>query len=204
MCRSPAGGIAETFCQVDPHVFVSGTSPIPDRRPTTGDHGKTRSRPGTSLGDSPMKFSTMTAALVLFASVSVANAGLFDCCRHRRSCEPEPVCCAPTCCAPTCAAPECCAPPTCEAPVCCPPACCAPAPDCCCAPAPECCDSGCGHHCGGLRGWFKKCCAKCHRRKCCEPEPCCAPACCAPVCAAPTCCAPTCAAPSCAAPACCN
>jgi hypothetical protein len=174
------------------------------------------SNPGKS-GDFKMKWTTLTAALVLFA-VNSASAGLFGhhglCCKKNNCC-PEPTCCAPACdpgcaapCDPGCAAP--CAP-ACAAP--CQPGCAAPA---CCAPnaCGACgsgCGNGCGHGCGlgrgcggcgGLMGWFKKhhrgCCAK---SDCCAPAPsCCAPACdpgcaapCAPACAAP--CAPSCASP---------
>ena len=162
-----------------------------------------------------MKWTTLSAALVLFAAVNSANAGLFGhhgCCKKDTCCTPAPTCCAPACdpgcaapCDPGCAAP--CAP-ACAAPCdpgCAAPACCAPAGNACCAPVGACgsgCGSGCGSRkcCGGLLGWFHKhrhggCCAK---NDCCAPAAsCCAPAC-DPGCAAPACAAPC--APNCASP----
>lgn len=190
-------------------LWVRWTHPVmaPSIHQTNAGDVSLCSNPGNS-GVLKMKWTTLTAALVLCAASS-ANAGLFGHHRHGGgTCCPEPTCCAP---APSCAAPcdpGCAAPcaPACAAPVapqCCAPAapaCCAPAPSACCAPV---CDSGCGHGCGhkhSLLGWFKKC---CKRKSCCKSD-CCAPAaeCCpAPSCAAP--CDPGCAAPcapNCAAP----
>lgn len=150
---------------------------------------------------SQMKYAWISAALVCFASINSANAGLFH---HHKSCgcAPAPTCAAP---APTCAAPAACAP-TCAAPAACAPAC---APSCaapvaaptCCAPAPSCCNTGCckKSHCFKLP---KLCMPKI---RCCKVRSCCKPACgtsCAPTCAAPAACAPTCAAPAACAPTC--
>lgn len=191
-----------------PTCQCEGASPALLGDPRTGHKREATLETRNKSGDLKMKLTTSIAALVLFASVSVADAGLFDFCRHKKCCTtPCADPCAPTCaapCAPACAAP--CAP-TCAAPVCAPacaaPACCAPAPEACCAPV-SCCETRHCHKFGcGLKNWFRKCASKCKRKHdCCAPvAECCAPVC-APSCEAP--CAPTCAAPSCAAPACCN
>ena len=167
------------------------------------------------VGDLKMKFAWITAALVCFAGLNSADAGLF----HNRCCAPAPSCCAPapTCAAPAAVAPSCCAPVAAAPAVCAPaavaPTCCAPAaaPSCCAPVAPSC----CGHKHNCCRPKKVRCCVDrvkkaccgfklpklcCHKKTCCAP----APSCCAPA-AAPTCCAPA-AAPTCAAPAaaCCN
>lgn len=160
------------------------------------------------LRRSQMKYVWISAALVCFASINSADAGLFS---HRGcGCAPAPSCCAP---APTCAAPAACAP-SCAAPVACAPSCAAPvacAPTCC---APSTCNTGCGGCCH--KSCFKlpklclpkiRCCKV--RNRCCRPAcgnscapTCAAPAACAPACAAPAACAPTCAAPAACAPTC--
>ena len=158
-----------------------------------------------------MKFAWITAALVCFASLNSADAGLFgkraSCCAPAPSCcSAGPTCAAPAACAPTCAAPAACAP-ACAAPApmaCAPaaaPSCCAPAaaaPSCC-APAPTCCNNNYNACCGkksrkGLRDMFgglKNRMSK--KNRCCAPVSCCNAA---PTCAAPVACAPTCAAPA--------
>ena len=177
-----------------------------------------------------MKWTTLTAALLVVAGSSIANAGLFKLHRHS-SCDSAPSCAAPcgdACGAagPSCAAPAGCgngcgnAAPTCAAPAgcgngcgnaapsCCAPAaaCCAPAPaDCC---APSCCSTKKCHSFGSL---LKKCRLpkmRCRKSSCCgAPSNCCAPSCAAPAgCGNGNGCgnaAPTCAAPcgpTCAAP----
>jgi hypothetical protein len=154
-----------------------------------------------SFRRSQMKYVWISAALVCFASINSADAGLFS---HRGcGCAPAPSCCAP---APTCAAPAACAP-SCAAPAACAPSCAAPVA---CAPA---CNTGCG---GCHKSCFKlpklcmpkiRCCKV--RNRCCRPAcgtgcapTCAAPAACAPACAAPAACAPTCAAPAACAPTC--
>ena len=207
---APGGGSSRDrvdFCRKGCRILGAGGPILSRRRLNQRRAGDWRlcSNPGKS-GDFKMKWTTLTAALVLFAGVNSASAGLFGhhgLCHKKSTCCPEPTCCAPVAdpgcaapCDPGCAAP--CAP-ACAAPCdpgCAAPACCAPAPNACCAPA---CGSGCGSKkcCGGLMGWFKK-----HRRggccgatnDCCAPAPsCCAPAC-DPGCAAPAC-APSCASP---------
>lgn len=135
---------------------------------------------------SQMKYVWISAALVCFASINSANAGLFH--SHRGcGCAPAPSCAAP---APSCAAPAACAP-TCAAPAACAPTCAAPAPTCCNTGCNSCCKKS---HCFKLP---KLCLPKI---KCCKVRSCCKPACgtsCAPTCAAPAACAPTCAAPAC-------
>ena len=82
-----------------------------------------------------MKWTTLTAALVLFA-VNSASAGLFGhhgLCHKKNACCPEPTCCAPAC-DPGCAAP-------------CDPGCAAPCAPACAAP----CDPGCAAPCGACR-----------------------------------------------------
>ncbi len=162
-----------------------------------------------SRGDFKMKWTTLTAAMVICASVNVADAGLFGGHSKGGCCAPAPSCCCPTdCCADPCCEPTCCAP----AATCCDNGCCdngcgcaAPAACCdtgcndCCAPAPccdtGCCDGGChaGHGCGHRRvGLLARLRCKWRARRCCKPS-CCAPA---PSCCCPTdCCAPSCAAP---------
>lgn len=133
-----------------------------------------------------MKYVWISAALVCFASINSADAGLF----HKHcGCAAAPSCCAP---APSCAAPAACAP-TCAAPAACAPSCC--------APAPTCCNTGCNSCCK------KSCCFKMPKLclpkiKCCKVRSCCKSSCCAPTCAAPAACAPTCAAPAACAPTC--
>lgn len=207
-----------------PHVYLSGRSyqcrnlkpvmqPCVNRQVEATEQGA-RKGPRLSLTFRPrlcrrsqMKYVWISAALVCFASINSANAGLF----HKSSCcAPAPSCCAP---APTCAAPAACAP-SCCAPAAAAPTCCAPAAaPTCCAPAPTCCNTGCNSCCKKSH-CFKlpklclpkiKCCKV--RKSCCGSTcapTCGAPAACAPACAAPAACAPTCAAPSCAAPACCR
>ncbi len=158
-----------------------------------------------------MKFAWITAALVCFAGMNSADAGLFSK-KSNCGCAPAPSCCAP---APTCAAPapSCCAPAPAPAPVA--PSCCAPAPAAvapsCCAPAavaPTCCAPAVTSCCQpkackvkkarkSLRDMFAGF-KKSKKHSCCGA----APSCCAPV--APTCAAPV--APTCAVPAaaCCN
>jgi hypothetical protein len=156
-----------------------------------------------------MKGIFLSAAMMVLAVSSSADAGLFGCKKSSGCCEPS--CCAPveaTCCAPApCCEPTCCAPAAC-----CEPTCCAPAPCCeptCCAPAPCCHEGCCTPKKKGLFsclknlkmpkfGFCKKknnCCGGC-----CAPAPCCEPTCCAPAeaCCEPSCCAPV--APSCCAP----
>lgn len=189
--------------QVDPTFMVSDglqTSRVHVKADADEVHVPT---PGKSRGEFKMKWTTLTAALLIVASVNVADAGLFGRHnRHRDCCAPAPTCCeaAPTCaapcdpgCAAPAAAPACCAPaaaPVCAAPAAAP-ACCAPAPEACCAPV---CKPRRHRDRVGKRisGWFQR---MRHSRKsdCCAP----APACCAPVdagCAAP--CPPDCAVPA--------
>jgi len=157
-----------------------------------------------SRGDFKMKWTTLTAAMVIAASVNVADAGLFG--GHSKGnygcCAPAPSCCCPSdcCAADPCCEPTCCAP----AATCCDTGCghdhgcCAPAPCCdtgcndCCAPAP-CCDTCAPVCCAPKRhGLLHRLRCKWRARRACKSN-CCAPA---PSCCAPTaCCAPTCAAP---------
>lgn len=173
-----------------------------------------------------MKFANLFAALVVVASASSANAGLFGCghghgCGYGHGCYHAPSCCCPddccdtSCCAPsdccgdcvvdaTCGCPSDCCDTSCACPCdngcdtscacpdnCCESSCCAP--DHCCAPA-SCCAPR-RHHCGGMAGWWRRCCGHRHHG-CSYDHSCCAPTCCAPdACCEPTCCAPSCCAP---------
>lgn len=150
-----------------------------------------------SVGETKMKFVWITAALVCFASINSADAGLFH--RHGSNgcgCA-QATCAAP---APTCAAPAACAP-SCGAPA----AVCAPAAPSCCAPAPTCCNTGCNTGCHKSH-CFKMPKFHCPKIRCCKARrSCCNTGCstgCAPTCAAPAACAPTCAAPAACGPTC--
>ncbi|MDZ4689089.1 MAG: hypothetical protein SH850_28780 [Planctomycetaceae bacterium] len=157
-----------------------------------------------------MKYALITAALVCFASLNSADAGLFgrnnnnNCCGAQPSCcAPAPTCAAPAACAPTCAAPAACAPacaapaacaPTCAAPVACAPVCAAPAPTCC--PQNACCGKAKKQR-FSMSGWMSKLRSSRKNNNCCNAAPSCGYA--GPTCAAP--CAPSCAVP---AAACCH
>lgn len=204
------------FSLPKPKILVScetrvwvGLSQSPEQGVRREDYGRGLTFPRLCcVGDFEMKFAWITAALVCFASINSADAGLFH--RHGGCCAP-----APSCCAPAAAAPSCCAP-VAAAPACAPaaaPSCCAPVAPSCCAPTTHCCKPKkvrcCGERVKKACCGFKSACCKiklpklgcCHKTSCCAPA---APTCCAPA-AAPTCCAPA-AAPTCAAPAaaCCN
>jgi hypothetical protein len=198
------------------NVWADAIPSVKDGPAGTREHRVRGARAGPSRspwsrrmrGESVMKYAWISAALVCFASLNSADAGLFGRHGHGCGCAPAPSCCAP---APSCAAPAACAPtcaapaaaPTCCAPAPAAPTCCAPAPACC--PAPSCCDSCCKpKKCH--RNWFAglKKYRGCKKNRCCETSCCAAaPTCAAP--AAPSCCAPA-AAPTCAAPAaaCCH
>ncbi len=167
--------------QVDPHTVVASgdqTRKANDGQPVSFPP---QTPPGT-FGDLKMKWTTLTAALVLVAGSSVANAGLFRLHRHT-CCDSAPSCAAP--CADACGAgPSCAAPcgagngcgaaPTCAAP-------CGAGNGCGAAPT---CAAPCGNGCGAAP-------------TCAAPAGCgAAPTCAAPVaaCCAPApadCCAPT-------------
>ena len=157
--------------------------------------------------ENAMKFVWVSAALVAFASMNSAQAGLFhhynSCCSAAPSCAAPacaPSCAAPACapaCAPSCAAPACA--PACAAPaaVCapaCAPSCAAPVASGCAPVASSCCNSGCGgcrSRCGHHFRMPKLCMPKWHMPKlgCCRSR-CggCNTGCstgCAPTCAAP-------------------
>ena len=195
--ESPSDG--RKSLQVDPpHTVVASggrTEEVSDDSTSTVSHRN----PGNS-GDFKMKWTTLTAALLIVAGSSVANAGLFKLHRHS-CCDSAPSCAAPcgnACGAPSCAAPcgsgcgNACAAPTCAAPCgnacAAAPSCCAPAASCC-APAPaDCCAPTCNtqrkNKCRSLGGLSRNRCKskKCgHRDSCCDaPSNCCAPTCAAP------------------------
>lgn len=189
---------AEFIGQVDPNIRgncrTSRDAAIQDRK--LQRRSSQYSTPGKKSRRFKMKLSTLCAALLVAASVNVADAGLF---RHKGDhcaptcCAPAPTCAAP--CDPTCGAPAAACAPACAAPAAaCAPACAAPAAPACCAPAPvDCCapvSRGCkARH--KLAGWFKglkkRGSHKCDD-VCVEAAPACAPTCGAPV--GPNCGAP--------------